>query len=337
MRRTLREIALLVGGRVHGPELTEISGLATLQDARPGDLTFLADPRFLADLKRTQATAVLLSASIQTEPSIPFIRVPDANEAMIQLSEMVLRELTPRRTGRHATAVLERAVTLGKQTYLGPWTYVGDGVRIGDGSQLLGHIYVGRRSSIGKDCVIHPNVVIGDRCTLGDRVVLHPGVVIGGDGFGYIQTEGRHRKIPQIGTVTIEDDVEIGANSSVDRARLGTTRIGRGTKIDSHVHVGHGVRIGEHCIIVAQVGLGGSSTLGDRVVVGGQAGISDHTAVGSGSRIGSRAAVFRDIPDGAHVSGFPAHEHMHHLRELAALKRLPHLLERMRKLAEGPS
>ncbi|NOT02231.1 MAG: UDP-3-O-(3-hydroxymyristoyl)glucosamine N-acyltransferase, partial [Phycisphaerales bacterium] len=196
-------------------------------------------------------------------------------------------------------------------------------------------VYVGRDAVIGRDCVLWPNVVVREGVTIGDRVVIHPNSTIGADGFGYLFRDGAHLKIPQIGTVLIEDDVEIGANSAIDRARSGVTRIGRGTKIDNLVQIGHNVEIGEHCIIVSGTGISGSCKLGRYVVLAGQAGVSDHVTIGDGAAIAGNSSTFKDVPAGAKVRGNPAQDvHTFH-REQAALRKLPELLRRVRELEEG--
>jgi UDP-3-O-[3-hydroxymyristoyl] glucosamine N-acyltransferase len=332
MRRTLAEIALMLGAKVTGDGNVVIERLAGIDEAGAGDLTFVADRKLAAELGRIKASAALVSESIEPAPPVPHIRVKDAAIAMISLAERWLRELQRPYVGKHPTAVLGRGVGLGRNVSVGPYVVLEDGAQVGDDSVLQAHVSVGRDARIGKGCWIHPRVVIGDRCVLGDRVILQPGVVIGGDGFGYIQSEGRHRKIPQLGIVELGDDVEIGANSAVDRARFGRTAIGSGTKLDNLVHVGHNVKIGRHCLLISQVGIAGSTVIGDGVTIAGHAGIAPHLTIGSGATIGSQAVVYRDIGAGASVSGHPARDHRRNLREQAALRRLPELLQRVREL-----
>lgn len=322
----------MLGAKVTGDANVVIERLAGLEESGPGDLTFVADARRAGEVERVRATALLIPEGLQSTPAIPHIRVKDPAAAMNLLAERWLRELRRPYPGKHPTAVLGRGVALGKNVSVGPYAVLDDGAQVGDDSVLEAHVTIGREARLGRACWIHPRVVIGDRCSLGDRVILQPGVVIGGDGFGYMRIEGRHRKIPQLGTVEIGDDVEIGANSTIDRARFGRTVIGSGTKVDNLVHVGHNVKIGRNCLLVAQVGIAGSTVIGDSVTVAGQGGIGPHLRIGDGATIGSQAAVFDDIPAGATVSGYPAHDHRRNLREQAAVRRLPEILQRLREL-----
>lgn len=332
MQASLNDIAILLGAKVTGNGKVAIERLAGLEECGPGDLTFLGDPKRASALANLKASGILVPEDCMIVPAIPHIRVKDPAAAMIVLAERWLRELRRPYPGKHPTAFLGRGVTMGKNVSVGAYVVLEDGAQIGDGSVLEAHVTVGREARVGKACWIHPRVVIGDRCTLGDRVILQPGVVIGGDGFGYLPMEGKHRKIPQIGIVEIGDDVEIGANSAVDRARFGRTLIGSGTKLDNLVHVGHNVKIGRNCLVVAQVGIAGSTVIGDGVTIAGQVGIAPHLKIGDGATIASRSAVFDDIPPGAIVSGHPAREHRRNLREQAAIRRLPEILQRLREL-----
>jgi UDP-3-O-[3-hydroxymyristoyl] glucosamine N-acyltransferase len=203
---------------------------------------------------------------------------------------------------------------------------------LGDRVIVYPTAYVGDNVTLGADTIICPQAYVGDRCAFGERVVIHPGASVGGDGFGYAQEGGKHRKIPQIGTVILGDDVEIGANSTVDRATLGATKIGRGTKVDDHVHIAHNVVVGEDCLLCGQVGISGSATVGDRVIMAGQVGVNDHITIGSDIIIGGQAGVFSDLPEPGYYSGYPAKPHNHSLRVLAATQKLPEMARRIRAL-----
>jgi len=332
VRKTLQEIALILGAKVTGDGRVQVERLAGLDEAEPGDLTFLADSKLSGRLAGLKASALLLSESIKAQTPLPHIRVKDANLAMLTLAERYAQELFHPYPGRHPTAVIGRGVALGKGVSVGPFVVCEDGAQVGDESVLQAHVYVGRDARIGRGCVLYSHSAVHDRCVLGNRVILHSGSVIGADGFGYLPVDGRHRKIPQIGIVEIGDDVEIGANSTVDRARFGKTVVGSGTKIDNLVHIAHNVKIGKNCIFAAQFGVAGSSTIGDGVTAAGQVGIISHMTIGAGSTIVSKAAVMQDVPPGSTVSGIPAHDHHRNLREQAAARKLPELMQRIRDL-----
>jgi UDP-3-O-[3-hydroxymyristoyl] glucosamine N-acyltransferase len=248
----------------------------------------------------------------------------------------VLRELSPPPDrvplGVHPTAVVSPDAVVDKVA-IGANVFVGPGVVIGEGTQLYPGVYVGARTSIGVDCTLWPNVVVRERVTIGDRVSIHANATIGEDGFGYLERDGRHRKIPQVGTVVIEDDVEIGANSAIDRARSGVTRIGRGTKIDNLVQIAHNCDIGEDCIIVAHCGIAGSTSLGHHVILGGRVGIIDHLRIGAGVQVAAASTIFSDVPAGRVVRGNPARDNALFLREQASVRKLPKWSQELRAMA----
>ena len=298
----VKEIVALVGGRYGGPGDRVIRGVATLKDASGDQLSFLGNQYYVPQIATSQAGAILVPENLEGDDP-RFIRVGKPHTA---LAEVLDRFFNPRPIpqGISAQAFIAKSAKLGANVSVGAFTSIGEGVEIGD------------------DTLIYPHVTIYDGCKIGRRCILHSGVVIGADGYGFTQTAGRHRKIPQIGIVRIEDDVEIGANSCVDRAALGETVIGEGTKIDNLVQVGHNVRIGKHCLLVAQVGIAGSTELGDYVVAAGQAGISGHLTIGNRAQVGGGAAVFHDVPDGMKVIGSPAIEFREYARRDMMLKRL---------------
>jgi len=298
----IKDIVTLVGGRYGGPDDRVIRGVSTLKEASEDHLTFLGNPFYAPQVATSRAGAILVPEDVDGDDP-RFIRVAKPHAA---LAEVLDRFFNTRRTpkGISPHASVAKSAKIGANVTVGAFTSIGEGVEIGD------------------DTLIYPNVTIYDGCKIGRRCILHSGVVIGADGYGFTQVAGRHRKIPQIGIVRIEDDVEIGANSCVDRAALGETVIGEGTKIDNLVQVGHNVRIGKHCLIVAQVGIAGSTELGDSVVAAGQAGFSGHLKIGKGAQIGGGAGVFHDIPDGTKVMGTPAIEFREFARRDMMLKRL---------------
>ncbi len=259
------------------------------------------------------------------------IHVTDPDVAVCEVLEYLAPPPDRVPPGVHPTAIVSPDAVV-EGTAIGAHAYVGPGTTVGAGTQIYPGVYVGARTTIGHDCVLWPNVVVRERVTIGDRVVIHPNVTIGADGFGYLQRDGRHRKIPQIGAVVIENDVEIGANSAIDRARSGVTRIGRGTKIDNLVQIGHNVDIGEDCIIIAQCGIAGSVSLRRNVILGGQVGIIDHLRIGNGAQIAAKSMATSDIPDGRVVRGIPATDNRRFLREQASVRKFPGWVERLRTL-----
>jgi UDP-3-O-[3-hydroxymyristoyl] glucosamine N-acyltransferase len=328
---TLAELARLVHGGVVGDPSTVIRGAAGIDEAGEGDITFLANPRYLTSLKRSGATAAVVWESFNTVP-LPLIRVADPEASFAKIAALFSTPGKSSNPGAHPTAVVGRNGTLGADVTLGPHVTLMDGARVGDGSVLHANVYVGFDAVVGAACRLHPGVSVLDRVSLGDRVTVHPGAVIGADGFGYETVDGVHEKIPHLGTVTVEDDVEIGANVTIDRARFDRTVIGRGTKIDNLVHVAHNVKIGPHCLLVAQTGLAGSVHVGRGVILAGQSGVERHVRIGDGARVAGKAGVTRDVPEGATVGGFPARARGGWLRGEAALRRLPSLLQKIQEL-----
>ena len=326
----LGEIARLVGGELHGPSDLEITGAATVDKAGPDEITFAAEKRYL-DLARSSRAGCIIVPMDAPELDAPTLRVANPRLAWA----MVLEALAPKKeepAGVHETAVIGKGVTLGKNVSIQAYVVVGDGTVIGDGAVLCPGVVVGRDCVIGEGSYLHPRVTVLDRVQIGKRVIIHPGAVIGSDGFGYVTVGGKHRKVPHIGTVVIEDDVEIGANTTVDRGVCGATRIGRGTKIDNLVQVGHNVEVGEDCLIVSMAGIAGSSRLEDRVTLAGQSGVAGHLTVGHDSVVAARGLVARDLPPRSFVSGFPARPHRENMRVIAATQKLPEALEHLSQL-----
>jgi UDP-3-O-[3-hydroxymyristoyl] glucosamine N-acyltransferase len=281
------EIAELVGGELRGDGSIEITSCASLDRAAANQIAFV-EGRDLPE--NTHASCVLVSPAAQRRPNIVTILVDRPKLAFARVAA-VLHPHKKREARIHPTAVISPSAKLGSSLFIGAFTCVGDNSQIGNGTQLGAGAKVGDNVIIGNDCILHPNVSIEDDSTIGDSVILHPGVVIGSDGFGYVRDDAGYIKFPQIGTVVIENDVEIGANTCIDRGALGETRIGEGTKIDNLVQVGHNVQIGKRCIIAAQTGISGSVTIEDDCVIGGQVGFGDHVRVQRGAVIGSQAGI----------------------------------------------
>jgi len=327
----LSEIAAAVGGRLVGAD-TMIAGVSSLDEARGGELAYVDGDRFVEAALASRAAAVVVGREI-TEIARPQVVVPDPRYAFVRIVE---RFFTSPRRARGVAAEVARGVDveIGPDVSIWPFVTLGDRVTIGARVTLYPGVFVGADAVIGEDSVLHPNVTVRDACVIGRRVIIHGGTVVGSDGFGYVQHEGRHHRIPQRGIVVVEDDVELGANVTVDRATFGHTLIGRGTKVDNLVQIGHNVTIGPDTILVAQVGIAGSTRLGAHVVVGGQAGLADHLEIGDRVMIAAQAGVTRSVADGEIVGGSPALPHQVALRAYGLLPRLPELRQQLRELAE---
>jgi UDP-3-O-[3-hydroxymyristoyl] glucosamine N-acyltransferase len=327
----VRELAELVGGKVEGDGSVSVSGVAGIDQAGPGQVTVFSDARYESFLSSTRASAVIRAGT--TGCALPSIVVEKPQLAFVKVLALFARftdaETSP---GAHPKAVVDPTARIGEGVSIGPFCWVGREARIGAGTRILPGSFVGDRVIVGEDCLIYPNVTIRESCEIGDRVILHPGVVIGADGFGFAWDGERHLKIPQIGRVVVEDDVEIGANSAVDRATTAVTRVCRGTKIDNLVQVGHNCIVGKHSVLSGQTGLAGSTVLGEGVLVGGQTGFMGHINVGDGVVIGAQSGVTKSIPPGITISGFPAREHGLARRIHACVSRLPELFQRVRAL-----
>jgi len=330
MRYTVAEVALIAGGELHGDASVVITGVASLESARAGDLTF-ATREHLVRAASTAASAIVLPQVV------PALRIPQIVTAHPYLAfSRFLREVERERAdlpqGIHPTAVVDPTAALGPEVALGPCAVVGARACIGARSRIGAHVVIGADCTLGEDVLIYPNVTIRERVRIGNRVIIHSGTTIGGDGFGYIQYEGRHVKVPQVGTVEIGDDVEIGCNCTIDRATMEKTVIGRGVKMDNHCHIAHNCIIGEDCLLVAYARIGGGTILGKGVLLAEDVGVTDHVKLGDGCIIGGTGKVSKDVPAGAIWWGNPAQDIKREKRERAALRRLPELFERVKEL-----
>lgn len=331
MLGTLKELAARIGGEIVGDGNVTIDRITTVEEATGDALTFATDERYFAAALASKAAAILVGASIAREAADkPLLVVANARHALAQL-------LASMRTGerdpfRHPSAVVEEDARLPDELYVGPHAYIGHRVSIGRKSVIEAGVYIGDDVSIGESARIYPNASVMQGCRVGDRVVLHAGCVIGSEGFGWAFVDGRSQRIPQVGNVVLEDDVEIGANTCVDRAQTGSTRIGEGTKLDNLVQIGHNCRIGKHCVIAALTGLAGSTVIGDHVKVGGQVGFRGHITVGSGVTIAGQSGIWGDVADGATVSGQPARDHRQTMRREVMIRALPKLIDRVEAL-----
>ena len=330
MPYTTAELAERLQGEVLGDTTLQLTGFAAANTAKPGDLTFAENAEYLAKAEESAASAILVSGAM-TSSRKTLIRVPNARVGFAKVLPLFFPppKFAP---GIHPTAVIAPSAQIDPTAWVGPLCTVGERTQIGARSALLSGVHVGSDCRLGEEVVLHPNVTIYARSLLGNRVILHGGAVIGADGFGYVFDQGRHLKVPQIGNVIIHDDVEIGANSTVDRAALGTTVIGKGTKIDNLVQVGHNVVIGDHSILVAQVGVAGSTKMGHHVILGGQVGLSGHITLGNNVSVGGQSGVMTDIPDGEKWFGSPARPDKQVKRQMLAVMQLPELLKRFRQM-----
>lgn len=330
MEKTLAELALLVGGECQGPPDLRLRGIASLEQAGPEEISFITLPRYGRRADQSQAGAFLVSPRWR-HLQRPLIITPDPYLAYARVAAVFAPP--PRRwPGISNLAYLGNDVDLGKNVSIAPLVWVGNRVRLGEGVTLMPGTVIGDRVSIGADTLIYPNVTILEGCILGQRVIVHSGTVIGSDGFGFAPDGDEYVKIPQLGRVVIEDDVEIGANCTIDRGALGETRICRGVKIDNLVQVAHNVIVGENTILVAQVGISGSTRVGKNVVLAGQVGVVGHIEIGDRVRVGAQSGVANSIPAGQTVSGSPTRPQAEWLRLMAILPKLPKLYKTIKKL-----
>jgi len=331
MTFSLSDIAAHLGLQQTGDGNPDIVGAAGFDDAGEGQITFVDDAAFMARLNECRASAMIVKPDV--ELSQPALRTDHPRAAFARLLAMFasdLERVLPR--GIHPGAVVDPTASLGETVSIGPGCVIGPNAVIADGCRLGAHVVIEADVTLGRDCCLYHRVTVRERCRLGDRVILHTGVVIGTDGFGYHPGAGGLVKIPQIGIVEIEDDVEIGANSCIDRATTGRTRIGAGTKIDNLCQVAHNVDFGSHSAMSAQSGISGSCTVGDGVTIGGQSGMADHRVLGDGVKVAAKTAVIRDVPAGQTVIGFPAVEFRRGMRLMAHYQRLPDLDRRVGEL-----
>jgi UDP-3-O-[3-hydroxymyristoyl] glucosamine N-acyltransferase len=323
MKKRLKELAEWVGGTVVGDGEVEISGVAAIEEAQPGEITFVANSKYLPKLNQTNASAIIVSKEVpQTDK--PLLRVVNPYLSYAKILTLFSHK-TYQAKGIDPNAWISPTAQLGKDLTLYPFVYIGDHCSIGDRVTLYPGVYVGEDSSIAEESILYPNVSIFPRTVIGKRVILHSGVVVGSDGFGYVKEDRKNVKIPQVGTVEIEDDVEIGANSTIDRAALGKTIIRRGVKIDNLVQVAHSVVVGEDSILCAQVGISGSTKLGSNVTLLGQVGVIDHIEIGDNVTVVAQSGVMNDLPANQAYTGTPSMPHRDFLRMTAVCQKLPEM------------
>ena len=318
-----------------GSTTETVRGLASLAEAKAGDLSFLGNARYKSEVTGTLASVVLLPADYagEPQPNQLYLHVDNPSVALARICKRIELALWPKpEPGIHPSAVVASDVRIAATATIGPLCVIESGATIGERVFLQAQVFVGRDARIADDCWLMSGSVLAAECELGNRVRLQPGVVVGSDGFGYEFVQGRHEKIPQVGNVVIGDDVEIGANSTLDRARFSRTLVGEGTKIDNLVQIAHNVRIGKHCLVCAQVGISGSTTLEDFVVLGGQAGLGGHIRIGKGAKAGGQAGITSDVAAGAFVNGTPAIPFLLERKIAVLQQRLPELFKRLDSL-----
>ena len=330
---TVRQVAEWIGGSLEGDGSVVLTGLAPVESAGPRDLTFAADAKWASRLARSRAGAAIVGKDV-SRPGLPMVRVPDVAGAIVRLLERLAEpeDLPP--AGVHPSAAISPRAAVAADVAIGPHVVVEAGATIAAGCVLCAGVYVGPDVAIGERTVLAPGVVVRARCTIGRNVRIGPNSVIGHDGFGYHYSGGVHQKVPHVGTVVIEDDVELGACACVDRAKFGATRVGAGTKIDNLVQIAHNVQVGKGCLLAALAGVAGSAALGDFVVMGGHAGVRDNIKIGRGVQASAFAAIAGDVPDGESIAGIPARPWKEEGRIVMAAAKLPELLKRVKELEE---
>lgn len=334
----LSDMALQLGGALEGDGQIEIRGVAGIGEAEPGDISFVSNPKYAPLAEKTRASAVIVPEEWTSECPAALIRVPNADEAFAKTAALFYAPPPLPAVGVHPSAVVAAAAELGSGVRIGPLCVIEAGANIGGGTVISAQCYIGHKVQIGEGCQLYPQVSVRESGRIGDRVIIHNGTVIGSDGFGYsVDKEGVRTKIDQTGIVQIGDDVEIGANVTIDRARFGKTRIGNGVKIDNLVQIAHNVTIGDHAVIVAQTGIAGSSSLGSRVIMAGQSGATGHLKIGDGVVVGAKSAVTKDIAAGEYVIGFPAVPAATFKKNQAGIALLPKLKKRVAALEKRMS
>ncbi len=334
MQFTAEQIAALVGGTVEGDGNATVSTFAKIEEGRPGALSFLANPKYDHYIYQTGSSVVLVKRDFSVEHPVKatLIRVDDPYATIAQLLDIAAEALEPKYQGVEQPCYVSEGVEIPEDAYVGAFAYIGRGVKLGRGVKIFPQVYLGDNVEIGDGAILKPGVKVYHNCRIGERCVLHSGCVIGADGFGFAPTDDGYKKIPQLGNVVVEDDVELGANTTVDRAMMGSTIIGRGTKLDNLVQIAHNCRIGEHTVMAAQVGIAGSTKVGDRCMFGGQVGIAGHITVGDRVQIGAQSGVASSIPSDSRMMGAPAVDMKKYARNVVYQKNLGELFDRVKNL-----
>ena len=329
------QIALIVNGKIEGNPEALVGSFGKIEEARQGELSFLANPKYEDFLYSTQASVIIINDNfvLRQPVSATLIRVPDAYTAFATLLAKYQEMMQHQLSGIQQPAFLAADASYGENVYIGAFAYIGEKVKIGDHAKIYPHVFLGNNVTIGSNTVIHPGVKIYHDCRIGNNVTIHAGTVIGSDGFGFApQGDGTFKKVPQIGNVVVEDNVEIGANATIDRATIGSTLIKAGAKLDNLIQIAHNVEIGHSTVIAAQAGVSGSTKIGNGVMIGGQAGIVGHIQLGDGVKVNAQSGVSKSIEPGKAVTGSPAHDYTSALRSQALNRKLPELEKRIKEL-----
>lgn len=336
MEFTAQQIADYLGGRIEGDPSARVKDFARIEEGRPETLTFLSNDKYEPFLYETLCSIALVKDDFVARETLPetltLIRVPDSYAALAQLMQLAASFADPQPKNIDPLSLVHPTAKVGKDCYIGPYAIISEGVQIGDNCRIYPHTYIGRNCQIGNDCTLYPNVTLYHATEMGDRCIIHAGAVIGADGFGFAPTDGIYEKIPQLGRVRLASDIEVGANSCIDRAAIGTTEVGKGSKIDNLVQLGHNSSIGEHTVIAAQVGISGSCHVGSHCLLGGQSGISGHLTIGDNVSLGGQTGILGNVPAGSVWQGTPGMPARDFLRSAVISRKLPQLLERIEKL-----
>ncbi len=332
LQKTSAELTAFVGGKLEGDSTLLITGVAGLREAQPGHISFLDHPRYADVLASTKASVVLVEPGIKVSKNQTVIRVARPSAAFNKIIELVAPSPLHFQAGVHPSACIDKTAKIHSTTSIQAHVVIEADVTIGANTVIGAGSYVGSGTCVGNDCLLYPHVVIRERSIIGNHVILHAGAIIGSDGFGYDWVKDHYQKISQVGIVQIDDDVEIGANTTIDRGRFGRTWIKRGVKIDNLVQIAHNVIVDEHTAIAAQAGISGSTVIGKNVRIAGQVGTVGHITIGDGAILGAQSGVNHSVPNGQYVFGYPAKEHKEAMKTHAHIQRLPHLVERVRNL-----
>ena len=335
MQFTASQIALLINGRIEGDANASVNSFGKIEEAKQGQLAFLANPKYEDHLYSTQASVIIINESLQLKQNVgaTLIRVTDAYTAFATLLSKYQEMVTQQMHGIQQPSYIAKTANYGENVFIGAFAYLGEHVTIGNNTKIFPGVFIGDSVRIGSGTIIHPGVKIYKECVIGDRVSIHAGTVIGSDGFGFApQADGSFKKIPQIGNVVIENDVEIGANTTIDRATIGSTIIKSGAKLDNLIQVAHNVEIGNSTVIAAQAGISGSTKIGKGAMIGGQAGVVGHLQIGDGAKINAQSGVGKSIEAGKAVTGSPAYDYTAALRSQAIARHLPELEKRVKEL-----
>lgn len=333
MAKKLKEIAAFINGELVGSGDVLISGINGINEARGGDLSFILTSKYEGLIGSTKASGVVVPKDIKSASNTPLIKVDDPSIAFSKIIELLMPDRIPHPKGIDKSAIISEKAKIGAGVAIGPYAVIADGASVGDETIIYPFCYIGKNSSIGKNCLLYPNVTVREEILIGDRVIIHSGTVVGSDGFGYdTKADGTHVKIPQLGTIVIENDVELGACVTVDRARFSKTVIGKGSKIDNLVQIAHNVTIGPYCLIAAQTGISGSCQLGRNVVLGGQVGVADHIKLGNFVMAGAKTGISKSFPDNTTLFWYPAKPVDKARDVIASIGLLPKLFERVRAL-----